>query len=206
MVTCPWCGTSYATFQPNCTNCGGPLRSADFRKDEIGAGEEPPAPPPAPRPIPDQYAWRLASRDGGAIAAFVFGILGIVFSLVGVGLTFGVITAFIGIPFLLAGLAFLAVAAAVFLWRYQIAKRTVLVLREGLATRGQIIETQPNYSVRINGRNPWVIRYQFQANGQEQAGQVTTLNQPGEQHQSGKPAWILYLPASPGWNSIYPHP
>ena len=25
MVTCPWCGTNYLTFQSNCNNCGGAL-------------------------------------------------------------------------------------------------------------------------------------------------------------------------------------
>lgn len=35
MVTCPWCGTSYASFQPMCDNCGAtltrPAESVDLR-------------------------------------------------------------------------------------------------------------------------------------------------------------------------------
>ena len=206
MVTCPWCGTTHLIFQPNCINCGGPLLSTNEKSSGSVAEEELPAPPLAPRPISDRYAWRLVARDGGAIAAFVFVILGIVFSLVGAGLTLGIITAFLGIPFVMLGILFLIAGVWVFLWRYQNAQKIVRVLRDGQAGRGQIIASEQNYHVRINGRYPWVIRYQFQAEGQDYEGKVSTLNPPGEQYQAGKAAWILYLPESPKWNSIYPHP
>ena len=78
-----------------------------------------PTPPPAPRPIPNRYAWRLLSTDGWAIAALVFCLLGVIFSLVGGGLTLAILTAFVGIPFLLLGIAFLGAGAGIFLWRYQ---------------------------------------------------------------------------------------
>jgi hypothetical protein len=80
------------------------------------------------------------------------------------------------------------------------------VLREGEATLGQIIEVQENYSVRINGRHPWVIRYQFHTGGRDCNGSIATMNQPGPVLQTGQAAYILYLPAAPEWNSIYPHP
>lgn len=206
MVTCPWCGTTHLVFQPNCMNCGGPLLSPNEKSAGSAAAEELPAPPQAPRPISGQYAWRLVARDGGAITAFVVGILGFIFSLVGAGLTLGIITAFLGIPFLMLGILFLCAGVGVFLWRYQLAQKVVHVLRVGQARRGQIIAAEQNYHVRINGRYPWMIRYQFQANGQDYEGKVSTMNPPGEQYQAGKAAWILYLPESPKWNSIYPHP
>jgi hypothetical protein len=118
----------------------------------------------------------------------------------------GVITAFVGIPFLMLGIIFLVAASGMVLWRYSSAQKVMTVLRDGQAARGQIVTLGQNYSVRINGRNPWVIQYQFQAGGQEQAGQVTILNQPGTQYQAGKAVWVLYLPDAPKWNSIYPHP
>jgi hypothetical protein len=206
MIICPWCGTAHVTFQSNCKNCGGPLPSADDKKPSSVPAEELPTPPLPPRPIPNRYVWRLLSRDGWSIAAFVFGLLGVIFSLVGAGLTIAIITAFVGIPFLLLGIAFLIAGVWVFLWRYQNAQKIVNVLRDGEATRGQIVEMQQNYSVRINGRYPWVIRYQFQADGQDHEGKVTILNPPGEQLQAGKAVCVLYLPATPKWSSIYPHP
>ena len=206
MITCPYCGTSHLTFQPNCSNCGAPLPAANSNNSAPEAEEILPTPPMAPRPISDGYAWRLLTRDGGAIAAFVAGIVGFVFSLVGTGLTLGVITAFIGVPFLILGIIFLFAAAMLILWRYSSAQKLVTVLRDGQAARGQIVSLGQNYNVRINGRSPWVIQYQFQTGGQEQTGQVSILNQPGEQYQAGKTVWVLFLPEAPRWNSIYPHP
>jgi len=206
MITCPWCGTNYLAFQSNCTNCGGPLPAVEETSGSSVTNENLPTPPSAPRPISDRYVWRLLSTDGWSIAAFVFSLLGIVFSLVGAGLTLGVVTAFVVIPFLLLGVAFLLISIWLFVWRYQETRKIVNVIRVGEATRGQIVEVRENYSVRINGRHPWVIRYQFQANEQIQEGKVITLNQPEPQLQEGKAVCVLYLPTTPKWNSIYPHP
>ena len=206
MIICPWCGTNYLVFQPNCTNCGGPLQAVEGNGTSVPSTEDLSTPPPAPRPISKRYGWRLLSADGWSIAAFVFGLLGIIFSLVGSGLIIGIITAFVGLPFLLLGIIFLGTGGGVFLWRYQEMQKVVDVLREGEATRGHIAEVTENYSVTINGRHPWIIRYQFQVNGQSLDGNVTTLNQPGQQLQEGKAVCVLYLPSAPKWNSIYPHP
>jgi Protein of unknown function (DUF3592) len=206
MVTCPWCGTNYPIFQSNCSNCGGILQPLEETSSSSVTTEYLPTPPSAPRPISNGYIWRLLSTDAWSVAAFVFGLLGTVFTLVGAGLTLGIITAFVGIPFLFLGLAFLGAAGGIFYWRYKETQKMVNVLRMGEATRGKIIEIQENYSVRINGRNPWEIRYQFQMNGQTYEGKVSTLNPVGETLQAGKTVWILYLPTAPEWNSIYPHP
>ncbi|MGB8646423.1 MAG: DUF3592 domain-containing protein [Anaerolineae bacterium] len=205
MLTCPWCGTNYATFQSNCKNCGGPLplpaEKVPSESDEIL-----PSPPLAPRPISDSYAWRLLSADGAAITGFVFLLLGLVFTLVGTGLTLGRVTAFVGIPFAIIGPLFLIVGLALGFWRYGQARQVIQVLREGQATEGQIIGVQENYSVRVNNRHPWLIRYQFQMSGRTFEGRVTTLNTPGAGLQAGKKAFVLYLPNAPEHNVLYPHP
>jgi hypothetical protein len=117
-----------------------------------------------------------------------------------------VITAFVGIPFLLLGIGFLIAGGWVAEWRFQVAQKIVNVLRVGEAVRGRITEVQQDYSVMVNDRNPWVIRYQFQANGQNVEGKVTTFNPLGQQFQEGEAVSVLYLPADPKWSSIYPHP
>jgi len=206
MVTCPWCGTNYATFLPNCSNCGGPLPWVDEHHPPAAADEAPTPPPAAPRPISDAYLWRLLTSDGGAIAALVFGILGLVFGVVGAVLTLRIITAFIGIPFLLLGLVFLAVAGVLFQRRYVSARQVVNVLRTGVAAPGEVVEIHQNFSVRVNGRYPWVIQYHFQANARDFTGTVKTFNPPGPQLQAGKAVYVLYLADAPQYNSIYPHP
>jgi membrane protein implicated in regulation of membrane protease activity len=208
-ITCPWCGTSYAAFRSNCKNCGGPLPPP--RQVRPGFGFEAPetvveTPPPPPRHIADSYALRLMGADGWAIAAFVFLMLGLTFFCTGVPMTAAIATAMVGIPFALLGLAFLGAAAAVFAWRFQRARKVVRVLREGEAATGQIISNEPNPNVTVNGRNPWVIQYGFRVNGRDYTGQVTTLNWPGPGLQPGRQASVLYLPADPALNALYPHP
>ncbi len=207
MITCPWCGTNYHVFQSNCKNCGGTLPAGGEDRPAPSTQYEAVAmPPPAPRPITERYTWRLMLTDGWAVSALVLAFLGVTFALTGAGLTLGIVTAFVGVPFLLMGIAFSGLAAAGLFWRYEQARKVVTVLRSGEATTGRIIDVQENYSVRINGRHPWVIRYQFQAQGQEVEGRVSTLNPVGQGLQAGGKVCILYLPTTPQWNSIYPHP
>ena len=210
MITCPWCGTSYAEFRSNCQNCGGPLPvTAQKTAPGLDAGlpeDVLPVPPPPPRPIANRYTWRLMASDSWAIPALVFSILGAIFTLLGVVLTLAVVTAFVGIPFAILGILFLAGAAAVGVWRYQEMKKIVEVLRAGDAAEGQITQVVENLSVQVNGRHPWVIRYQFHAGGQPYQGQVSTLKSLGTALQAGKRACVLYLPHAPDRNVLYPHP
>jgi hypothetical protein len=205
MIICPWCGTNYTEFQPNCSNCGGPLQAAEESRSSAASPESVPVPPPAPRPISNNYAWKLLTGDGWAISAFILGLLGGIFSLVGIGLTVAVVTAFVGIPFLLLGLLLLAVGVGLIIWRYGKGRRVVEVLRTGQAATGSITEVRQNYSVVVNGRSPWVIGYSFTLDGREYMGKVSTLNQIGEDFHTGEHVCILYLPSAPEWNSIYPH-
>jgi len=163
-------------------------------------------PPPAPRPFSDSYAWRLLFSDGWAIASLVFVLLGGIFTITGLPLIIGIITAFVGIPFTLMGLGFLAAGGFIFYKRFEKARTTVNVLREGQAVRGEILSVEMNYNVRVNGRHPWTIRYSFRALGKDYEGQVSTLNHPNPQLRPGNPAYVLYLPNQPENNALYPHP
>jgi len=205
MFTCPWCGTTYLTFQPNCNNCGGPL-PASRSTDEHDPDDSLPVPPPIPRPVPNHYAWKLMVTDGWAIAAFVFAILGVTFFPLGAAMTPWTATVFVGIPFLILGILFLGAAFGVGRWRYLEARAVVRVLQVGRATEGRITQTEVNPNVAINGRNPWAIRYTFQAGGRTMEGEASTLNLPGSSLQPGRRAWILYLTETPERNTLYPHP
>ena len=205
MITCPWCGTHYAAFQSNCRNCGGPLPPpAQAAAPEREADLMPP--PPPPRPISDSYVWRLLAADGGAIAGGIFALLGAIFLFVGVPLTIGIITAFVGLPFAGLGIVVLGVGGLVLVRRYEAAQKTVSVLRQGAAAPGRILEVRENYNVTVNNRHPWTITYQFQMNGRDYEGKVSTLNRPDPQLQPEKAAYVLYLPEAPEVNTLYPHP
>jgi hypothetical protein len=204
MITCPWCGTHYAAFQSNCKNCGGQLPLPDKPKP-VNPELEVEMPPPAPRPISDSYGWKLMRGDGWVVASSVFILLGAIFGVVGLGLTIGIVTAFVGIPFVLLGMLFFGGGGAIVYWRYQEAQKTLRVLRNGQAVKGQIISVEQNTSVEINGRNPWRIAYRFDANGRTHEGHMTTLNTPFHL-QPGQPFCVLYLPNIPTYNTLYPHP
>ncbi|MGQ0603639.1 MAG: hypothetical protein ACT4QE_18315 [Anaerolineales bacterium] len=164
------------------------------------------APPPPPRPIADSYVWKLMGTDGWSIAAGIFAFIGAIFSFVGFGLTLGIITAFVGLPFLLLGLIFLGLGVYGLRTRYTEKRRIVEVLRHGEATPGRIVATQMNASVTVNGRHPWDIAYQFQVAGRDFEGRVSTLNMPGPHLQPGRAACVLYTPNAPENNTLYPHP
>lgn len=215
VIVCPWCGTNYTAFQSNCRNCGGTIPAPkDSPPAAVAEGEAPPRrrarklefPPPPPREVAPNYVWRLLMQDGWVISAGIFALLGGIFTATGAGLTLGIITAFVGVPFLGMGLLFLGGGLAAGYWRYQIAERSVQVLKSGLAKEGQITGLEPNYSVRINGRTPWTIRYEFSLDGKLYAGATSTLNDPRYSLEPGGRAVILYLPDQPDVNQIYPHP
>lgn len=204
-ITCPWCGTNHLEFQSNCKNCGGPLPApSEVAKGDARRKLVMPLEPP--REISSSFAWRWLLTDGWTIASFVFVIVGGSFSISGAGLTLGIITAFVGIPFLIFGIAMLAGGLAVLIWRYDLAQKALNVLRHGLATRGEITALEPNYNVRINGRTPWTIGYKFTLDGNDYAGKVTTLNNPSVEMAPGNPAVVLYLADAPQFNGLYPHP
>jgi hypothetical protein len=205
MFTCPWCGTTYPIFQSSCSRCGGPLHApaADVHAEAAAA---PATPPPPPRPISDQYAWKLMSSDGWAIAALVFLILGAVFAPLGLILSIAIVTLFIGIPFLGMGILFLAAGFALGSRRLQEARNAVEVLRNGTPSTGEITLVEQNPNVRINNRNPWTVRYRYTLGGREYTGQVSTLNLPGPSLQPGHPVCVLYLPQFPERGVLYPHP
>jgi hypothetical protein len=173
----------------------------------VNTGSVPVAPPPPPpRPISQSYVWRLFWSDGWAITGFVFALIGGIFFITGVGLTIGIITAFVGIPFAGLGLLGLAGGLALSARSYRAAQQTVDVLRTGSPVTGQITRVEVIPGVLVNGRPPWKIAYKYRVQERDYEGSVTTLNPPMFGMQSGQPAWVLYLPGAPEKNALYPHP
>lgn len=201
MITCPWCGTGYTSFQPNCHNCGGslPLPSTAEAAGLL-------APPPPPRRVPRGYARRLLFTEAWGIVGLVLGILGVVFFPLGLALSLAVVTLFVGVPFLLLGLAFLGGGAGMLAWRYRRVQRTMEVLQTGQAALGEIVQIYENLHVQVNGRFPWTIAYRFSVQGRDYDGRVTTLSRPGPDDQPGRPVYVLYEAGDPPVNTLYPSP
>jgi hypothetical protein len=207
-ITCPYCGSSYTSFQTNCDNCGATLPPPKEIAAEVRAKAPVRAlkPPPAPRDVADGYVWRLLLQDGWAVASLIFIFLGAVFSFVGAGLTAGIITAFVGLPFLFIGLPFLFGGGYLGHQRYQQAQQQLHVLQVGADTVGEITELEVNASVQVNGRNPWTVTYRYSVEGVEYEGSLSTLNIPGTELAPGNPITVLYLEDTPEISGLYPRP
>lgn len=207
MVTCPWCGTTYNQFQPNCTNCGGALPKELENQAATAQRVEdyrPASPPLAPRQVPENYVWRSMTVDGWVIASVVFLMLGVIFAPLGLALTITLVTAFVGLPFLFLGGAFLLFAIPVLILRYQSYKRRATILRQGQSALGKIQSLEQNYSVMINNRHPWIITYTFMVHGEPYEERFSTIRLPHKEFKPGAPVYVLFDPNDPHQNILYP--
>lgn len=204
-LRCPWCGTSNHEIRTNCPNCGGPLPEREpEREDPLPSMAT--KPPPPPRAISKDYARKLVLNSGWGVAGGIFALVGVIFFFVGVLLTVPVVTAFVGIPF--AGMGAIFGAAGFILLKNQFdkASQTVGILQQGQDTEGLVTGIEENLMVRINGRHPFTIRYEYTVGGRHLAGEVQTLRNPSPVFRQGSGAWVLYSPDSPDISTLYPHP
>jgi hypothetical protein len=225
MITCPWCGTSYQTFQTSCGKCGGPL-PAEQKQD----GRSPrslAAPPPAPRAFHEEYARRLVQEDeeagNGTMVAFTGGflltcmvLLPVVLSgVIGIRLTdvfdsYGLpVVAFVLFDLLLFAFALYLLVGGISIVRERDKElqKMVDVMRIGQATVGEIVEVRENRKQTQNDRHPWEIYYRYKVNGgQRMHGKIVTQNIPGARYQPGCEVNVLYLPDEPNRSVLYPHP
>jgi hypothetical protein len=205
-IQCPYCATAYVAHQPNCDNCGAPLPVAeDFPLAPPKRKSDLQYPPNPPREIKNSYVWRLLIQDATFMIAAIFGGIGAIFTLVGIALTLGVITAVVGIPFAAFGLLFFLPGFFFAQKRYAWARSQLLVLRDGLATEGEIVEISVNYSITVNGRNPWNVAYIYSLAEKDYEGQISTLKQPRFLAE-GQPVVVLYLDRNHSISSLYPRP
>ena len=196
-IVCPWCGTTYANHQPNCSNCGGVLP----HRDGQSAG---PPPPPPPRQLPREFVRRARHSSQfelifGGIFAGVGLFVGLVFTLI--GLTTGEwLFVAIGLPI---GLLFGGVGFGVLFFGRRRSRRLLKALAEGTATSGTITEVYVDNTIQVNGRSPWKVVYAFTANGAPQDGSGQAWHA-DPTLAAGAPVHVVYLPGDPGQNSLYP--
>lgn len=209
MITCPFCGTQYESFQSNCKNCGGLLPKAQPEPPAAAihySETVPPAPPPAPRIISVGYAWKLFFRDGWGVTSIILLMISGIFLFM--GKTFSVVffISNVGVSFISIGVFLLSTGLAVGIWRYITKTQVVKILKYGDAQPGEISSVEENYSVTVNNRHPWVIKYDYAVDGRLYDGKVSTLARPGFHIQPGRKTYVLYLPEKPEKGVLFPHP
>lgn len=96
--------------------------------------------------------------------SFIFALVGLSFLVVGAGLLFAPQdeeVRIVALTFIPLGAVFLIGGGCGFLVRHVKGKRAAKMVASGRYLWAQIVEFRPNYNVRFNGRNPYmlVVRY-----------------------------------------------
>lgn len=197
VVSCSWCDTRYTTFKSNCSNCGGPI-SAPPGQD---AGMLPPA---SPRELPAGYMRRQAFRNPLFLVGLIFSCIGIPFLFI-----FPIIGIFSGLwLFLLIGgslggiFTVLGLTMARFGWKGMQEKWQAYQFGE--AVIGKVVEVYRDTSVKVNGRSPWAIVYEFTVNDRIYEGSEQSFQYSARQRKPGQPLHILYMRDNTEHNTVYP--
>ncbi len=196
-ITCPWCGQRNPADALECRACGGPL--------PVPGSDPGPEPPPPPRQLPKGYKTRVLWKNAPINAiGLVFFTIGAVFACLFpvIGLASGLV------PLLcigggLGGL-FVVLGGGMLYSGIRTGLGKIRPYEIGRAALGEITEIYRDTSVDVNGRNPWAVRYQFEAEGQVYEGRATTWKYAPKLHQSGDRVHVLYLPDDPEQNALYP--
>ncbi len=195
---CPWCGQRNPADALECRSCGGPLPAP--------LGDDPgPEPPPPPRQLPAGYKnrvlWKNAPGNAIGLAFFLLGaMLGCILSVAGLAtglLPLACIGGGMGLLFVLigGGLLFAGIRSGLGKIRpYEL----------GRAAVGEITEIFRDTSVSVNGRSPWAVLYQFEADGVVYEGRATTWKHAPGIQAVGNRVYVLYLPDDPEQNALYP--
>jgi membrane protein implicated in regulation of membrane protease activity len=205
MITCPWCGTNYISFQSNCDNCGGSLPLPP-EPTPTPSARSLPAPLPPPREVPRRALRHIMFSDYWASLGLISSLVGLGFALISIPLAVSLATACEGLPFLGLGLLLLGVGIAVLVGRCRMAQQTVEVLRQGEGVVGEIVSVVQNYQVSVNGRHPWTVEYDYEVDGRRYGAEVNTLSRPDLSQEPGSPVYVLFMRDEPGQSTIYPSP
>lgn len=159
-------------------------------------------PPPPPRPIPRGFFKKRMFANISGILAIVFLCLGLPFIIVGMVLGTAVMRSMF--VFAVLGALFCLVAAGLILFVRRALRRIAKVISHGEFAAGKITDIQPNYSVRVNGRNPIIVRYTFLGPDGTREGEYQTLDQRITHKKPGNTIHVLYDPSHPDRNLPYP--
>lgn len=122
--------------------------------------------------------------SGAGVVALVFSILGLAFLAGGAGIAWVRLASWgepqwvVGLTFLGLGAAFAAVGGMLGWRRVASLRRREALLKLGIAATGTITFAEPNASVRVNRRHPWIVRYQYSVGGREYHGSESTFEVP----------------------------
>ena len=193
VVACSWCGTNYTSFQPNCRNCGGPI--APPPGEHAGS-----LPPPAPRELPSGYMRRQLLKSPLLIMGAIFSLIGVPFTIIYpiIGISTGELL------FLLIGGCFSITGIIMVVFSMRTLRKKLQAFEFGEAVIGKVVEVYRDTSIKVNGRSPWAIVYEFDVQGRLYEGTVRSWEYSAQKRKPGQPLHVLYMKEEPEHNTIYP--
>ncbi len=173
-----------------------PLPEASHRLEPVDD-----RPPPAPRVVPP--------GTSGVAGGMVFLLIGGFFT--GIAALFIII----GLTLVLAGNSdgwfamavpsiHLTVGIGLLIYALRGRHERRRIVRDGQIALGRIDSTGRNRRVRINGRNPYKMDYEFEVDGQTYRGSHSTMDEAIKAHQRHDRIWVLYDPDDPSKNVEWP--
>lgn len=125
----------------------------------------------------------------GALLAFVFTVLAIAAALPPFGT--------------LLGLGWVVMGLTLYLIGARSAAQTVRVFERGAAATGEIVAVEKNRAIRMNGRNPWEVRYRFATDTRQIIGKARFWDDAMPETREGERVSIVYDPDNPTNNALW---
>lgn len=158
-------------------------------------------PGPAPRPIP--------SGTNGTAGGLVMMLVGSIFAAV------ATIMIFVGLGTFLAGngeglfmiffpMIHLTIGVGLLIVPLRGRSKRRELVRDGSVAVATIASTGYNRSVKINGRNPYQITFDFEVDGRKFSGKRSTMNKAVTRHSTNDRIWVIYEPEDPSHNMEWP--
>ena len=158
-------------------------------------------PPPAPRAVPPG----TSGVAGGMVFLLVGGLftaIATLFIIIGAGL---VLSGDSDGWFMMAVPSIhLTVGVGLLIYALRGRSERRRIVHEGHVALGRIIETGRNRRVKINGRNPYKMDYEFDVDGHSFRGSHSTMDEAIKAHRLHDRIWVLYDPADPTKNVEWP--
>lgn len=98
-------------------------------------------------------------------------------------------------------------AIGIFMWKkgLRIANEELEPLMNGAVTQGTITNISQDFSIKINGKSPYLVEFIFDFQGAKIAGDVGNLFDSNVLMKNpGDKVWVVFLPDKPEQSSIWP--
>ena len=193
---CTFCHLPNPLSAQRCGGCGAPMAGAALPSLLVEV-------PPAPR----KTNWKLLWSDGGSSFMLLWGAL---FGGIGGGL--GALFMVIGTLTLLLPMAaigffvflvFGGIGGGVFGLGFYRSRARNQIWKHGVAIEGSVLSVEENFSVRINGRHPWIVRYRFRWPDGDKEAEMSLLDPRLRNVQEGTLLRVLVDPQDPLQSLVY---